>query len=117
MDGTSSDHITFSKFILVSANHQELLLTNHNLNLAFQLFDREGLGLMDVQGMRIALGENLTPEDEDQLVKSMISINKQYNEPDEDCLSFETFILHMKDRKDKVEIDSLQKVQSKIGGD
>lgn len=59
--------MSFSQFILCGVVHHLCILTNHYLNLAFQLFDREGLGLIDAQGINEALGENLAEEEMGQI--------------------------------------------------
>ena len=69
---------------------------------------------MDAGGIRVALGENLTDEEENQLIESIKQVNEKYSEPDEDCLSFETFIMHMKERKNQPADDDLSKAFSKI---
>ena len=59
--------MSFSQFILCGVDHANTILTNHYLNLAFQLFDREGLGLIDAQGINEALGEDLQEEEMGQI--------------------------------------------------
>ena len=35
VDGSRSEHLSYSQFIMASANHSQAVATNHNLNLAF----------------------------------------------------------------------------------
>jgi Ca2+-binding EF-hand superfamily protein len=49
--------MSFSQFTIASVNLSEKILTNHHLNLAFQLFDKDGLGVINAEGINSALGE------------------------------------------------------------
>lgn len=60
------DEIGFSDFILASVSHAECIVTNHHLNLAFQLFDKDGLGEIEAEGINSALGETLSDAELEQ---------------------------------------------------
>ena len=52
---------------------------------------------MDAEGIRIALGENLSVKDQEEITQAIKAVNKQLGgDESEDCLSFELFVLHMK---------------------
>jgi Ca2+-binding EF-hand superfamily protein len=96
-DGSRTKFLSFSQFILAGVNHQKSILTNHYLNLAFQLFDCEGLGLIDAQGINAALGSDLIDAERGEFEKVIRTVNSSNGEGEqEESISFEAFILHMK---------------------
>ena len=94
-DGSQTEFLSFSQFILAGVNHQKSILTNHYLNLAFQLFDSEGLGHICAHGIELALGSDFATKGEfEKVIRTVNSANGEGEQGK--SISFEAFILHMK---------------------
>ena len=66
------------------------------------MFDREGLGFIDAEGIAYSLGRDISDQEESgvqKLHQVIKSVNQANNEDDEDCITFEAFILHMKSKE------------------
>ena len=67
--------MSFSQFTISSVNLPDKILTNHHLNLAFQLFDKDGLGVINADGINTALGDQLSEEEVRNLDKVINEID------------------------------------------
>jgi hypothetical protein len=61
------------------------------------VFDREGMGMIDANGIYEGLGQDLTEQELQQIQVSIKKASGQDGEDeDEACITFESFILYLK---------------------
>ena len=92
IDSDNNGYITFEEFLIASVN-KEKILTENNLKMAFNVFDRDKNGCISHDELKYILGEN-NPNAKEYLWKKMI---QQIDLNEDGQVSYEEFHKMMMD--------------------